>query len=90
MLGAILLAGSVDLLLHQGFVGLSDDDAARSLIAWDWARAPSLDPTRSSWLPVHTYLVGSTLRLFPSLLVTPRAVSLAAGILACLLLALVA
>ena len=42
------------------------DDAARTLIAWDFVRAPSIDPTRSSWLPVHTYLLGGVLRVFPA------------------------
>ena len=67
-----------------GFVGISNDDASRALIAWDFARAPSLDPTRSSWLPVHTYITGAALRVFPWLDVTPRVLSALAALVALL------
>lgn len=61
-----------------GFVGVSNDDASRALIAWDFARAPSLDPTRSSWLPAHTWVVGAAMSLARSPLRAPYAVSFAA------------
>ncbi len=67
-----------------GFVGISNDDASRALIAWDFARAPSLDPTRSSWLPVHTYITGAALRVFPWLDVTPRVLSALSALVALL------
>lgn len=75
-------------LVHQaGFVGISDDDAARTLIAWQFARTPSIDPTRSSWLPVHSYLLGAALALTHELQWTPRVLSLF-GALATALIAL--
>lgn len=77
-----VLVGWVAWLRAAGFVGISLDDAARALIAWDFAAHPSLDPTRSSWLPVHTYLVGGLLRAAPDLDLTPRAVSLASTVTA--------
>jgi hypothetical protein len=75
----VLLAG-VAVLMATGFQGISDDDAARTLIAWDFARDPSIDPTRSSWLPLHPMLVGAALALTRELWWTPRLVSLAGAV----------
>lgn len=88
--GALVLALSVACLIHQGFVGISHDDAARTLIAAEFSRAPSLDPTQSSWLPVPAYLLGTALRVHPSLSLLPQTFSLLAGITACMLAALLA
>ncbi len=67
-------------LRASGFTGISNDDASRALIAWDFSRSPSLDPTRSSWLPVHTYALGAIVTLWRDLDAAPRALSLAAAI----------
>ncbi len=68
-----------------GFIGISNDDASRALIAWDFARSPTLDPTRSSWLPAHTWTLGAILALWRDLDLAPRALSLASA-LACITL----
>src|SRR6187549_3442459 len=73
---AIACAAIAIVLQRVGFIGISDDDAARTLIAWDFARAPSLDATRSSWLPVHTYLLGALLAVSREIWWTPRVLSL--------------
>lgn len=79
---AATLGACVAWLRRAGFAGVSLDDAARALIAWDFAERPTLDPTRSSWLPVHTYAVGALLRVAPRLDVTPYAVSFASSLVA--------
>jgi hypothetical protein len=84
LVALVALCAWVAYVYAAGFVGISNDDASRALIAWDFARAPSLDPTRSSWLPVHTYVMGAALRAFPWLDVTPRVLSALAALVAVL------
>ncbi len=68
---------AVALVLDRiGYIGVSNDDASRTLIAWNTAHHPSLDPTRSSWLPVHTWELAASLAITRDLSVTPRALSL--------------
>ncbi len=81
-----LLVVAVFSLRAWSFTGISNDDASRALIAWDFSRAPSLDPTRSSWLPVHTYTLGAIFTVWREPDAAPRAVSLVAAI-ACVVLA---
>jgi len=47
---------------RHGFFAISDDDFARIGIAQQFAHAPSLDPSGSSWLPF--WLLGSWLKVF--------------------------
>lgn len=77
LVACLALLVAVVCLRATGFVGISNDDAARALIAWDFAHAPTLDPTRSSWLPAHTWTLGALLALWPDLDAVPRLVSLA-------------
>jgi len=69
-------------VLSTAFVGISDDDAARALIAWDFAHRPALDPTRSSWLPVHTYVLGAAMALTHEIAHTARALSVVGALVA--------
>jgi hypothetical protein len=73
-IGAIVLAG--------GFRAVSDDDFARVVHAQEFARAPRLDPTGTSWLPFPFWLAGGAMRLFGTSLVTARAVAFACGLFA--------
>ena len=77
----VLLVGCV-LLWSSGFLGLSNDDPARALIAWDTAHAPSIDPTRSSWLPLHSLLLGALMALAHDPRTIPFALSLGASLVA--------
>lgn len=74
-----LFTTGLGVLRHLGLVGISNDDAARALLAWSAQRAPSLDPTRSSWLPAHTWELSALLRLAPDPDLTPRLLSWASA-----------
>ncbi len=54
---------SVCVLLH-GFVALSDDDFSRAVIAQQFARSPSFDPSGTSWLPAPFWGTGTFMVLF--------------------------
>jgi hypothetical protein len=77
----VLVVGCV-LLWSSGFLGISNDDPARALIAWDTAHAPSVDPTRSSWLPLHSLLLGALMALAGDPRTVPFALSLGSGLVA--------
>jgi hypothetical protein len=49
------------LVRARGFDHVSDDDFARVTIAQDFAHAPRLDPSGTSWLPFPFWLLGSAL-----------------------------
>jgi hypothetical protein len=84
----VALCAAVLVLRGLGFEGISHDDAARSLLAVDFAAAPRVDATGSSWLPAHTWLLGTSLRaLRPTQL---WALSLAAGVASCVAVVLCA
>ena len=77
----VLVVGCV-LLWSSGFLGLSNDDPARALIAWDAAHAPSIDPTRSSWLPLHSLALGALMALAHDPRTIPFALSLGSALVA--------
>ena len=77
----VLVLGCV-VLWASGFLGISNDDAARALIAWDTAHTPSIDPTRSSWLPLHSLLLGGLMALAGDPRTVPFALSLGSGLVA--------
>ena len=63
---ALLLVGGrlvldVVLTCMVGFTHISDDDFARVVIAERFARDPSLDPSGTSWLPGHFWMLGGIL-----------------------------
>ncbi|MFO0663322.1 MAG: hypothetical protein U0174_05190 [Polyangiaceae bacterium] len=61
---------------RQGFVHVSDDDFARTVIAQGFAHAPRLDPSGTSWLPVPFYLTGTAMMAFGRSFAVARTVSL--------------
>ncbi len=74
------------LVLQRGFQALSDDDFARVAIAQQFARAPSLDPSGTSWLPFPFWLNGIALGLFGNTYDVARATAAVSGVVAALLL----
>ncbi len=89
VVASLALLASIAVRLHHGFVGLSDDDAARTLLAASFSHAPSLDATRSSWLPIPTYLLGTATRFFAPPLSVAHGTSILAGVASCVLATLV-
>ena len=51
-------------VLHVGFRQVSDDDYARAVIAEQFAHAPALDPSGTSWLPFPFWLHGGLMMIF--------------------------
>jgi Dolichyl-phosphate-mannose-protein mannosyltransferase len=70
------------LVLATGFRALSDDDFARIVIAERFARAPSFDPSGTSWLPFPFWLNGAVMALFGSSVEVARVTAFALGVLA--------
>ncbi|XXY53893.1 hypothetical protein WME91_22410 [Sorangium sp. So ce269] len=72
------------LVLALGFRAVSDDDFARVVLAQEWAHAPRLDPTGTSWLPAPFWLNGALFRvlgrIFAPTLEVARAVAFALGL----------
>ncbi len=73
------LAASV-FVLATGFRALSDDDYARTVIAQQFAVAPSLDPTGTSWLPFPFWLTGTVMAVAGPDLLVGRVLAFALGI----------
>lgn len=93
-LDAVLLIG-VRLLLSglvwwSGFRAISDDDYARVVIAQQFAAAPTLDPSGTSWLPFPFWLQGGAMLLFGPQLHTAIGVACASGVASTLLVWLAA
>ena len=86
---AISLAFSAQVFLHwNGFYSVSADGCARTLDAYMW----TLDEIpkggfwlpfyeKNPWPPFHRVIVGLSLKLWPDLFITPRAVNFVFGIL---------
>ncbi|NUP05111.1 MAG: hypothetical protein HOW73_03510 [Polyangiaceae bacterium] len=89
LLSALKLTVSAALLV-TGFQGISDDDFARVVIAQDFAHAPKLDPSGTSWLPFPFWLNGLVMMLFGGSLAVARAVAIALGVASVLLVRLAA
>lgn len=85
----VLLAGLKLLvtfvLLASGFQGISDDDFARVVIAQDFAHAPKLDPSGTSWLPFPFWLNGLVMMVLGPTLSVARAVAVLLGVASVLL-----
>ena len=80
--GAALFALKIALglwLLHRGLSHVSDDDFARTVIAEQFAHAPRLDPSGTSWLPFPFWITGSAMAAFGRSLDVARAVALVMG-----------
>jgi hypothetical protein len=68
-----------------GFRAVSDDDFSRTVIAEQWARAPRLDPTGTSWLPFPFWVTGAAMKLAGRGIDTARASAALLGVAAALL-----
>ena len=66
-------------VLHQGFTHVSDDDYARTVIAEQFAHAPRLDPSGTSWLPLPFWLEGTAMMAAGRTLAVARAVAVVLG-----------
>jgi hypothetical protein len=66
-------------VLRQGFTHVSDDDYARTVIAEQFAHAPRLDPSGTSWLPLPFWLTGVTMMAAGRTLGVARAVAVVLG-----------
>ncbi|MBI4706273.1 MAG: glycosyltransferase family 39 protein [Deltaproteobacteria bacterium] len=72
-------------VLACGFRAVSDDDFARVVLAQEWAAAPRLDPSGSSWLPLPFWLSGLGMMALGRSLEVARALAVALGLGAALL-----
>ena len=72
------------LVLLGGFRAVSDDDFSRVVIAEEWARAPRLDASQTSWLPFPFWVVGTAMKIAGRSLDTARATALVLGVCATL------
>ncbi len=86
-LGLIVLAALlVQLgLFEAGLFRLTSDESARILTAWHMSWSNALEPFL--WPPFYKLFVGSALKLFPSIFITPRVLVCLAGLLSLLSLA---
>jgi len=66
-------------ILHEGFTHVSDDDYARTVISEQFAHAPRLDPSGTSWLPFPFWIEGAAMMALGRTLGVARAVAMAAG-----------
>ena len=69
------------LVLRAGFSHVSDDDYARTVIAQQFAYAPRLDPSGTSWLPLPFWVAGAWMRVFGRSLGASRAIAIVLGAL---------
>jgi hypothetical protein len=66
-------------VLHRGFTHVSDDDYARTVIAEQFAHAPRLDPSGTSWLPFPFWIEGSAMAFAGRSLEVARAFAVVVG-----------
>lgn len=68
------------LVLLRGFYSATLDESGRTLDAYNWVHGG--EPLATVWLPFYKIVVGAALLVFPDLVITPRVVSFAFGMLA--------
>jgi len=73
-------------VLATGYEGVSDDDYARVVIAQQFAHAPALDPSGTSWLPLPFWINGGAMLAFGTHPIVARAVAVVLGIASILLI----
>src|SRR5262245_7983352 len=76
----LLKAAASALVLALGFRAVSDDDFARVVIAEQWAHAPRLDPSGTSWLPWPFWVTGAALLGLGRSLLVARGIALLLGV----------
>ena len=80
LLGALKL--TIDaLVVRAGFSHVSDDDFARTVIAEQFAYAPRLDPSGTSWLPLPFWIAGAGMVALGRSLAASRAIAVVLGVL---------
>ncbi len=87
---ALALALLVALIAQVGLIGaglfrITSDESARILTAWHLTGANALEPFL--WPPFYKLFVGSALKLYPNIFLTPRILVDVAGLLSLLALA---
>ncbi|KPK74380.1 MAG: hypothetical protein AMJ79_14305 [Phycisphaerae bacterium SM23_30] len=85
VIGGLILLILIRILLQMilyksGFISLTADEYSRTLIAGHWSKA-AYTAWHGLWLPFHTYLFGTALRIRWDLLWTPRLVVIFMGAL---------
>ena len=78
------------IVIATGFRAVSDDDFARVVIAQDFAHAPKLDPTGTSWLPFPFWITGAAMLGAGRTLLVARVTAFVLGVLSAVLVALAA
>ncbi len=76
---ALLKLAACALVLHLGFTHVSDDDYARVVISEQFAHAPRLDPSGTSWLPFPFWVEGLAMMAAGRSLAVARGVAIALG-----------
>src|ERR1700722_16593767 len=66
-------------ILRRGFTHVSDDDYARTVISQQFAHAPRLDPSGTSWLPLPFWIEGAAMMALGRTLAVARGVALVLG-----------
>jgi hypothetical protein len=66
-------------VVHAGFSHVSDDDYARTVIAEQFAHAPRLDPSGTSWLPLPFWVLGTAMMALGRSLAVARSVAVVLG-----------
>jgi len=74
------------ILLRDGFVSVSGDDFLRALIAHEWAKEPffasaAFGEASVLWMPLHFWVVGVALKVYPCLWLAPALMSLCFSVL---------
>lgn len=72
-------------LLDAGLYRLTSDESARVITAWHLSWSNALEPFL--WPPFYKLFVGTALKLYPAIFITPRILVSAAGLLSLLALA---
>jgi 4-amino-4-deoxy-L-arabinose transferase-like glycosyltransferase len=83
---ALLKVAISAVVLATGFRAVSDDDFARVVIAEQWAHAPRLDPSGTSWLPFPFWISGAALLLLGRSLEVARGAALLFGVVSALVI----
>ncbi len=72
------------LVVALGFSHVSDDDYSRTVIAQNFAHAPKLDPSGTSWLPLPFWISGTAMLVVGRSLSAARAIAWTLGALGAL------
>ncbi len=79
-LAALKLVVSL-VVLRSGFLAISDDDFARVVIAQEFAHAPKIDPSGTSWLPLPFFVTGVPMLVLGRSFLVARGVAIACGVI---------